>query len=204
MDNKTLVSALGMVLSVGGWFLWTAIMATINDPKKSKTYLQYPLHSNFLEHYGRDLGWWLNMLLILCALILYELAASSLRKAFWPTDADVFQELEQDPIIRKRFEETIQNEQDGSVEEVEMGTEKTSFEIEREGEIQALLDRPRVMDSATEAPISGVSRSTTGSLMRRRVSTDINTTDIEMSPRTSTVNKFRHSVDIAEVLEGRV
>jgi phospholipid-translocating ATPase len=204
MDNKTLVSVLGMALSVGGWFLWTIVMASIYKPRNDKAYLQYPLYANFLEHYGRDLSWWLNAFLILCTLVLYELAASSLRKAFWPTDTDVFQELEQDPIIRKRFEETVRHEQDGCVEEVEMGTEKkTSSEIEREGEIQALLDRPRVMDGASDAPNRAVSRSTTGSLLRRRVSTDINNLDIEMSSRTSAASKFRHSVDVAELC-GRV
>lgn len=29
-----------------------------------------------------------------------------MRKAFWPTDTDVFQELEKDPVLRRKFEES--------------------------------------------------------------------------------------------------
>jgi phospholipid-translocating ATPase len=211
MDNKTYVSAIGMALSIGGWFLWTLLMATIYKPKNDKAYLQYPLYHDFYQHYGSDLSWWLNVILIVTALILFEIAVSSLRKTFWPTDTDVFQELEQDPIIRKRFEETVRNELEGNDDEVEMGREegKGSYDLQRESDIQALLDRPRVMDnSPPHGPRSPIilNRSETGSL-RRRVSTDVHAMmDIERSPRSTAPPPpmYRHSVDIAELLEGRV
>jgi len=208
MHNKTYVSAIGWFLSVGGWFLWTLVLSAIFKP--TKTYPLYPIYQDFLTVYGRNLAWWLVLFLTLAALILFELGVSSIRKTFWPTDTDVFQELQKDPIIRKRFEETVQNEKEGNVNEVEMGREKkTSSELQREGEIQDLLDRPRVMDGVGaigdgEPVASGGIKSASGSLHRRRVSTDINAMDIEMSPRTKSVPKFRHSVDIAEVLGERL
>jgi len=145
-------------------------------------------------------------LLTLAALTLFELSVSSLRKTFWPTDIDVFQELQKDPIIRARFEETVRRDAEGGANgEVATGQEREKSASEedmlREGEIQELLDRPRVMTGAVEP--GSVGRSATGSLHRRRISTDVGT-EIEMSPRSPGKPSFRHSVDIAEVLGGRI
>src|SRR6202044_2269206 len=100
----------------------------------------------------------------------------------WPTDTDVFQALQKDKAIRERFEEAIKAEQEGGGE-VEKRREKTSMEARREGEIQELLDKPRVMDrTITDAEVvrspvemneSSVLRSASGShLTRRKFSTD--------------------------------
>jgi phospholipid-translocating ATPase len=213
MSKITYVSAIGMILSIGGWFLWTVILAVIYKPENDKAYAQYPVYNDFLSHYGRDFSWWLNTFLILAALIMYDLAVTSIRKSFWPTDTDVFQELEQDPIIRRRFEETVAHELEGNDIEVKMGREdtKTSADIRREDDIQALLARPRVMPASTDLPASATASrsetSTSAGLMRRRVSTDVNATmhtDVELSsiPRKSAIT-FRHSVDVAEVLGRR-
>jgi phospholipid-translocating ATPase len=198
MHNKTYVSAIGWFLSVAGWFLWTAVLSAIFKP--NKTFPLYPIYHDFLDHYGRNFTWWLVLFLTLAALTLFELGVSSIRKTFWPTDTDVFQELQKDSIIKARFEETVKRDAGavGTVEAV-MGREnsqKTSNEMLREGEIQELLDRPRVMAGA------GMSRRASGSLHRRKISTDINA-DIEMSPGSPSKPTFRHSVDIAEILGGR-
>lgn len=202
MHNKTYVSALGWLLSVGGWFLWTAVLAAIFKP--NKTFPLYPIYQDFIDHYGRNFSWWLVLFLTLAALTLFELGVSSIRKTFWPTDTDVFQELQKDPIIRARFEETVRKDVDGG--EGAGATNRENLknmneEMFREGEIQDLLDRPRFMTGAVEP--GGMSRSATGSLHRRRISTDVGT-EIEMSPRTPGKPIFRHSVDIAEILGGRV
>ena len=201
MSKKTYVSLIGMVVSIGGWFLWTIVLSEIYKPRNDSVYLQYPVFVNFVLHYGRDLSWWLNTLLILSALILYDIAVTGLRKTFWPTDTDVFQQLEKDPIIRLRFEETVRNEMEGHDVEVRMGSDtQTSAEIQREDDIQALLDRPRVMNDVQDGPTNPEVTNGNG-LTRRRISTDVNAMgDIELSQRRSMESTFRHSVDIAEVL----
>lgn len=166
MHNKTFVSALGWFLSIGGWCLWNLILSVLY-----KNGGPYAVRDGFIQHFGRNLLWWLVLSLVLSAVILLELGVSSLRKTFFPTDTDVFQELQKDKIIMRRFQETAMGH------EAEMGKEKkTSMEIRREGEIQELLDRPRVMEE--------------GTLHRRRVSTDL-------SPKQTP--KTRHSIDVAEV-----
>jgi len=143
------------------------------------------------------------LILTLAALIVLELGVSSLRKTFWPTDTDVFQELQKDAFIRNRFEETAHGE-----EEVEMGREreKDTLEMDREGEIQELLDRPRIMDDGdntglVKSPVEAVSsplRAVTGSLTRRKFSVDAGGSAGEKGKVGGP--KVRHSVDIAEVL----
>lgn len=198
MHNKTYVSLIGWGVSVGGWWLWTGILSLIFKP--NKTYPLYPMYENFTSHYGRNFAWWLVLILTLAALTLFELGVSSVRKTFWPSDTDVFQELQKDPIIRARFEETVRREREGGAS-VEMRREaagKTSEEVDREGEIRELLERPRVM-SGDES----------GNLHRRRISTDVGELEVERSYPSSPQQQhqkttFRHSVDIAEVLGGRV
>jgi phospholipid-translocating ATPase len=94
------------------------------------------------------------------------------------------------------------------------------MEARREGEIQELLNRPRVMDRAiTDAEVvrslvemnkSSVLRSASGRhLTRRKFSTDGHggrggvTEEFELVARNSVPPKTRHSVDIAEILGRR-
>jgi phospholipid-translocating ATPase len=217
MHNKTYMSALGWLISIGGWFLWTLFLSAVYKP--GKMYPLYPIKDGFIKFFGHDLLWWMVLALSLACLILLEIGASSVRKAFWPTDTDVFQALQKDKLIRQRFEETIRAEQEGGGEVV-MAREKTSMQARREIEIQELLDRPRVMDGAvTDAEVvrspvemneSSVIRSASGShLTRRKFSTDGHggrggaTEEYELVARKSVSPKTRHSVDIAEILERR-
>jgi phospholipid-translocating ATPase len=222
MHNKTVISAAGWIISIGGWFLWTLLLSIVYKP--GKTYPLYPIKDGFLKFFGHDLLWWMVLALTLGSLILLEIGVSSVRKACWPTDTDVFQELQKDKVIRQRFEETIRAEQEGGGE-VEKRNKKNSMEARREGEIQELLDRPRLMTGGiTDAEVvrspvvrspvemneSSMIRSASGShLTRRKFSTDGYggrgrvTEEFEMVTRNSVSPKTRHSVDIAEVLGRR-
>ena len=210
MHNKTYMAAIGWIVSVGGWWVWTLALSGGVPPQATKNVIPYPLKNNFFHGYGSDFQWWLALFTILVSFIVFELAVSSIRKTWWPTETDTFQVLQNDPIIRQRFEETVRNEAEGKGS-VEMRREKrTSAEVEREGEIQELLDRPRVMDASGEAEVVvsdvNVKRSASGHLVRRKFSVDVSRSDelIEMtSPRSAVLPKTRHSVDIAEILGRR-
>jgi phospholipid-translocating ATPase len=209
MHNKTRVAAAGWLISVGGWWVWTLALSSGVPPEAKKTIISYPIKNNFIHGYGADLQWWLAIFITLTSFLVFELAVSSIRKTWWPTDTDTFQVLQKDPIIRQRFEETVRSEEEGKGS-VEMGREKTSADVQREGEIQELLDRPRVMDGNGEGAASDVqvhvARSASGHLTRRKFSVDVARSEehIEMtSPRSAVVPKMRHSVDIAEILGRR-
>ena len=92
--------------------------------------------------------------MILSALIYFEVAVRSLKAAYFPTDVDTFQCLEQDLDIRKRFEEASAMELQAGWHR---GDKKSSLELareaeaqaQREGEVEELLSRPRKMHSDT-------------------------------------------------------
>lgn len=199
------MAAAGWIISVGGWWVWTLALSSGVPPEAKKNIIPYPLKNNFIHGYGDDLQWWLAIFITLASFVVFELAISSIRKTWWPTDTDTFQVLQKDPIIKRRFEDTVRNEEEGS-RSAEMGKEKTSTDVQREGEIQELLDRPRVMEGEGAASDVHVGRSASGHLTRRKFSVDISRSEdhIEMtSPRSAVLPKTRHSVDIAEILGRR-
>lgn len=180
--NKSIMAAISIFLSVGGWFLWNIIL--------SRRYVDnviYNVKDNFLTRSGRDLLWWVTLLLCVMAVILFEITVSTIRSTIFPTDVDTFQEYEQDREIRKRFEEA-------AADELQLGwnrgDKKSSFELanqqqkaaddngdrdtepdnatqaEREKQVQDLLDRPRVMDKRRDS--SSLMKSTKDKLRRIR------------------------------------
>ncbi|KZF26576.1 phospholipid P-type ATPase transporter [Xylona heveae TC161] len=152
--NRSVMVIVSLLLSIGGWFLWNIIL--------TETYSKnniYNVKDGILKRFGRDGLWWLTLLLIVVSCFALEIAVTALRSAYFPTDVDVFQECEKDPAIRRRFEEAAALELQQSLE-----SQRKAFSVEldqeaqREGEIQELLDRPRVMEegrasaSATPPP----------------------------------------------------
>lgn len=148
VHNKTYLSIIVIVISVGGWFLWNLILSERYKVSAGKGVYDVP--GNFIHHVGHNLLFWLVLFVSATSVILFELTVSTLRAFFFPTDVDIFQEFEQDLEIRKRFEEAAAGElQQGW----DHGTKKSSLEITRETaemearelQVQELLSRPRVM-----------------------------------------------------------
>jgi len=107
--------------------------------------------------------WWFTLVIIVAAVVVWELAVASLRAAWFPTDVDVFQQLEHDLVIKKRFEEAAAMElQQGW----DRGKKKSSLEIKREeveqevreAQIEQMLENrpqtlPQQLDSAVEGKV---------------------------------------------------
>lgn len=144
---KTVVSAIVLFLSIGGWFLWNMILsARYNDATSGKSI--YDVRGNFLNRIGRSLSFWAVLFLIVASVLLFETAVTLVRQFLFPTDVDAFQHLEKDPAIKRRFEEAAASElQQGW----DHGKEKSSLEIvhdeaeqaAREQEVHDYLNRPR-------------------------------------------------------------
>jgi phospholipid-translocating ATPase len=148
MHNKSITAFIALFLSVGAVFLWNIILAGIY-PSSSKI---YQVRNQFYNGFGKTLRWWLVLLFIVLCIAVLEFGIASLRAAWFPTDVDIFQELERDLEVRKRFEEASAMElQQGW----NRGTEKSSLELKREeaaGEedVDELL-RQRRTEPGTEA-----------------------------------------------------
>ncbi|KAK5118921.1 hypothetical protein LTR62_000132 [Meristemomyces frigidus] len=144
----TYMAAVGWVLAVGGWALWNIILAvTYTNAKNPEYYVKGGLFHGF----GKSGLWWMVLLLAVTATLAFEVAVRGLKSAFFPTDVEVFQTLESDLEIRKRFEEASAPWLQAGWRR---GWKKSSMELQRdeevqarrEGEVQELLSRPRVME----------------------------------------------------------
>ncbi|KAF2087979.1 phospholipid-translocating P-type ATPase [Saccharata proteae CBS 121410] len=141
MHNKTVMAATSFVLSVGGWFLWNIILAAIYAQNN-----EYDVRAGFFVRFGRDGLWWLTLIVILAAVLVFELGVRTLRATFLPDDVDFFQQLEKDPAVKRRFEEAAALElQQGCAEE-----------MAREEEISDLLrNRPGVLEEGRVDSVGG-------------------------------------------------
>ena len=129
MHNKSYVIAISGILCVGGWFLWNIVLGAIYHDN-----IIYDVQGGMLYRFGRSMLWWFTLVIIVTAVVVWELAVASLRAAWFPTDVDVFQELEHDLEIKKRFEEAAAMElQQGW----HRGKKKSSLELKREEADQA-------------------------------------------------------------------
>lgn len=158
LHNKSVAAAIAIFLSVGGWWLWNLLLSLIYPEN-----VVYNVNHGLLDRFGRNILWWLTLILIVLAVSLFEITIKSVQTAVWPSDVDTFQKYEQDLEIRKRFEEAAA---DLLQQGWHRGTKKSSLEIgreaivqaEREAQVQELLDRPRTMSPSEKAPDMGVRR----------------------------------------------
>lgn len=151
MHNHNYMTVIACVLSIGGWFLWNIILSSVY----SDNVIYYVRHG-FLERFGRNILWWLVLILAVAAVLLFEIVVRTVKAAWKPTDVEVFQILEKDSDVRRRFEESsvgwlYQGWQRGGdapslrVEEAFGGGAGKSEQERREKEMGELLARPRVM-----------------------------------------------------------
>lgn len=99
--NKTRTAVIAILFSLGSWFIW---MLSISSAYSQDTEI-YNVRGGLLERFGRSALWWLTLIATLFAVTLWELTVSTVRRALWPTEVDVFQEYEKDPERWRRFEE---------------------------------------------------------------------------------------------------
>lgn len=190
LHNKSITCAVAMFLSIGGWFLWNLILSTLYSNN-----VVYDVKDGLLVRFGRNALWWLTLIVIIFSVWAFEIAVRCLKCLWVESDVEIFQELEKDPGIRERFEEAANGEGRSSpgqlsrqpsewVEETRAGMRDVRRTAEdqrkREGEVEELLNRPRVMfaERTTDA----------GSGVRRRQHSesgekDHKMVDIEMTSR---------------------
>lgn len=90
LHNKTLVTFLGLLLSIGGWFLWNLILAGAYKHRIGP----YTVHTAFTQNFGKTPLWWFTLIMVLIMVIVLELAVTAVRRIFWPQDQDLMQEVE--------------------------------------------------------------------------------------------------------------
>ncbi|KUI54532.1 hypothetical protein VP1G_01891 [Cytospora mali] len=66
---KSPVILFSFFITVGGWWAWQAFLAAIYAPQVSP----YDVRGSFFDAFGKDLGWWLTLILVLFFLFVIEL-----------------------------------------------------------------------------------------------------------------------------------
>jgi len=144
LHNKTATAAAAIFIEVGGWWLWNIILGALYDPRDEI----YNVRGSIFESWGRSLLFWLTLIATVLAILHLELILKALWFTFKPGDTEIFQALEQDPDVKKRFEESAA---DLLQQGWDRGNKKSSRELlraaeeqaEREAQVQQLLERPR-------------------------------------------------------------
>ncbi|KAL1297748.1 hypothetical protein AAFC00_006287 [Neodothiora populina] len=193
--NKTYTAIIASVLSVGGWFLWMIILATTYQNNN-----EYNVKNGFFNRFGDNFTWWFTLILIVVSTVWFEFGVRSLKAAYFPTDVDIFQDLERDIHVRRRFEEASAMELQAGWNH---GTKKSSLELSREREAQAqrenevvdLLNRPRVMEEGS----AGRAKGANAAIPVTRVETEEEIVVVEDGFE----GPVRRSTDIQEMLSRR-
>ena len=153
LHYKTATSAIALILSIGGWFLWNVILSGVY---KSNNFV-YDVKDGFFHRWGKNALWWLSFILILISVWVFEIAVNYLKVVCKPSDVDVFQALEKDPVCWERIKAAAavngqrQDDGDKDVTSTDLALldergRTPQEQAKREGEVQALLDRRGVMD----------------------------------------------------------
>lgn len=106
LHSKTWVTFGAFAITVAGWFVWLLIL---NSAYALKEQLAYNVRWGFISDFGPMLEWWLTAWSVVTAFLIFDCLIAYLRKIVYPSDTDVFQELEKDPVLRKRFEESCRD-----------------------------------------------------------------------------------------------
>ncbi|OQV06704.1 hypothetical protein CLAIMM_11242 isoform 3 [Cladophialophora immunda] len=199
LHNKSVMAAIAIFLSVGGWWLWNLILSSIYPFNPV-----YSVNHALLDGFGRNLLWWITLLWAISAVCLLEVTIKAISAAACPSDVDVFQGFEQDREVRKRFEEAAA---DLLQQGWDRGTKKSSLELtreaaeqaEREAQVQELLNKPRDMSDRRKPKVkrndSGLSTKAEPSTKRpqnHRQGSSHEMSEVQLSQQ-------RKSIDIGEL-----
>jgi phospholipid-translocating ATPase len=188
MHSKSWPSLISLICCPGGFFLWNLILSCVYTNN-----VIYKVKDNFIFGFGRSFLWWFTVILIISAVILYELVVKSLQAAYFPTDVDIFQEFERDISIKRRFEEAAAIElQQGW----DRGKKKSSLEINREAVELA-------EQAAREGQVQELLKNRPDELMRENSKGGGSDTNENGNGNVNAAGKSRRSMEIQEMLSRR-
>lgn len=130
LHNKSVMAALAIFLSVGGWWLWNLVLSQVYDPENR----EYNVNGGLTEGFGKNTLWWMTLILIVLSVSVLELIVKTIKTIYFANDVEIFQVYERDLETKKRFEESAAGLLQAGWDR---GTKKSSFEIAREEEEQA-------------------------------------------------------------------
>ena len=141
---------LSFFITFAGWWAWNAFLSGIYPQQPSP----YAVRGGFLSTFGRDPLWWLTLIITVIIFILVEMVYKTVKHNLvvaklwrWPPwkgrvakesegeffpeewDLDLWQEMEQDPVIKGRLERILEDEELGYRSDEDIDVE----DLERRG-----------------------------------------------------------------------
>ena len=99
MRNRNWIAFVSVTLSCGGWLVWLVALPVIN-----KSDGIYDVPYGFIHHFGRDITFWCTCFVLALLPITLDIVYQTFKRTFWPSDVDIFAELEKKDEIRKKLE----------------------------------------------------------------------------------------------------
>ncbi|SMN19211.1 similar to Saccharomyces cerevisiae YMR162C DNF3 Aminophospholipid translocase (flippase) that maintains membrane lipid asymmetry in post-Golgi secretory vesicles [Maudiozyma saulgeensis] len=99
MRNRNWIAFVSVTLSCGGWLIWMVALPVIN-----KSDGIYDVPYGFIHHFGRDITFWCTCFILALLPITLDIVYQTFKRTFWPSDVDIFAELEKKDEIRKKLE----------------------------------------------------------------------------------------------------
>ena len=155
--NKSVIALACVVIEVGGWWLWNILLSI----SYSNNY-EYDVKGGILERFGRNPLWWMSLILILLACVLFEIIVRTVKGVFFPTDVEIFQQLEKDPDVRRRFEEASASElqagwQQDAAKTSRLDTRHDTYENEKRSNTVSVVELEEQRETIDDGHIRGSS-----------------------------------------------
>lgn len=105
MKNRNSLAFASMLISCLGWLLWCCLLPAIHSEDPI-----YDVKTGLFDRFGRDVTWWASILVLTVLPLLLNIIVSTVKASFWPSDSDIFAELEKRDDIRKKLEHAAYTE----------------------------------------------------------------------------------------------
>ncbi|KAI0798380.1 phospholipid-translocating P-type ATPase [Xylaria sp. FL0064] len=92
MHNKTWLPLVACALSISLWFFFSLIIDAL--PRKYSLNSEYRVYHAFTENFGNSLAWWAVAVFGILIVVGTNLGATAVQRVFFPTDRNLWQEIE--------------------------------------------------------------------------------------------------------------
>lgn len=92
MHNKTWLPLAACALSISLWFFFSLVIDAL--PRKYSAGSAYSVYRSFTEDFGNSLAWWAVAIIGILVALGTNLAVTALQRVFFPTDRNLWQEME--------------------------------------------------------------------------------------------------------------
>lgn len=97
--HLTWIPITSLIVTIAGWWAFNFFLSGIY----ARTPGPYYVRDAFTDHFGAELLWWAVLLVVAMVVMVIEITIEVVRKRFWPTDVDLWQEMEAERAKTKKM-----------------------------------------------------------------------------------------------------